>query len=78
MGRSFDPGKPFKWETSLPPYDPGESEQRRWRGDLIFTNAAFDEFASWYTSTKQGKRPTLFMMADDATEAILGVWEVQR
>lgn len=75
MGRQFDPGKPFKWETSLPPYDPGESEQRRWRGSVILTNTGFDELESWYTSTRQGKRPTLFMMKDTSTEAVLAQWE---
>lgn len=77
MGRQFDPGKPFKWETALPPYDDGMSAPRRWRGQVILKNTGFDELVSWYEATRKGSRPTLFMMSDTAVEAPLCVWQYE-
>lgn len=75
MGRQFDPGRPFRWETSLPPYDDGMSEPRRLSGRMVLDDEEYEDLVDWYTSTKKGKRPSIIIPDENVNDAWLAVWE---
>jgi hypothetical protein len=75
MGVEFDPGIPFRWETSLAPYPDGMSEPRRKRGELILSASDYAQFESWYTATKKGTRPSLIIFDSAVNDAWLCTWQ---
>jgi hypothetical protein len=74
LGRTVDPGQPFRWEGeygTVPPYDSGNGPQRRMTGQAYLTDAGLDDVEAWYLSTRSGTIPTLIIPEDDVNDAWL-------
>lgn len=77
LGLKRDPSQPFSWEGeagSMPPYDPGISDQLRLTGSTWLSDTGLAEVDAWYQSTKRGTRPTLIVPTEDVDEALLVVF----
>lgn len=73
-GRSFDPQRPFPWEgefSSLAPYDPGLSAQRRVSGTVIMNNTHYEELLLTCEAQRLGNRPILWIEDDAINDAWL-------
>lgn len=77
IGRSFDPGLPFLWESEyslIPPYDPGIARPRRLSGSMIMGDEDYAELQAWDLSTRNGTRPSLIIPDDDVNDAWLALF----
>ena len=78
---NFDPGRPFAWEgefSSIPPYDRGLSEPRRWSGDLVLTDTGYAKVRAWYTATRRGTLPSLIIPNDEINDAAIVLFSYRR
>ena len=56
----YDPGEPFEWEASLPPYDDGQ-EVRRLAGETYLSDVGLADVEGWWESTRRGTQPSLIV-----------------
>lgn len=77
----FDAGDPFPWEgefTSIAPYDPGLSYQRRLYGEVVLDDAGYALIQHWYAATRRGTRPSLVIPDDAINDAWACLFRYQR
>lgn len=74
-GRVLDPGAPFAWETTMPPYDDGFSAPRRLRGDLCPDAAEYAALVACTLAMRRGSRPALVIPDDAVNDAWLAQFQ---
>lgn len=70
-GRSFDPGKPFPWESTMAPYDDGMAAPRRLSGAWLPTDAEYAALIACTQAMRNGTRPALVIPDDTVNDAWL-------
>jgi len=80
QGRKYTPESPFPWEgefSSLAPYDPGVSDQRRVSGTVILTDDEFADLEDIRVGQRRGSRPVLWIDDDDVNDAWLAQFSLE-
>lgn len=75
-GRTFDPGKPFPWESTMAPNEDGMTVPRRLSGTWAPTDAEFAALLACLQAMRNGTRPALIIPDDTVNDAWLCTFQI--